>query len=105
LASLVKKLDAEVTKAGKGKLCAAVIFLSDEDDMKDQVAKFKETNKVKNVSLAVDGSKGPDAYKIDKKAEVTAVLYNKRKVLVNHAFEAFADKDVETVAKDLSKLK
>ena len=86
-------------------MCAAVIFLSDEDDMKDQVSKFKESNNVKHVSLAVDGSKGPDAYKIDKKADVTAVLYNKRKVVANHAFESFTAKDVETVAKDLSKLK
>jgi hypothetical protein len=72
LASLAKKLDAEVEKAGKGKLCAAVVFLSDDDDMKDKVAKFKEAHKLKHISLAVDGSKGPEAYKIAKEADVTA---------------------------------
>jgi len=41
LASLVKKLDAEVAKAGKGKMCAAVVFLSDDDSMKEKIEKFK----------------------------------------------------------------
>ncbi|HQR43265.1 MAG TPA: hypothetical protein PLX97_11290, partial [Gemmatales bacterium] len=74
MAGLVKKLDAEVAKAGKGKLCAAVIFLSDDDDMKDKIAKFKEANGLKHVSLALDGSKGPESYKIAKEADVTALL-------------------------------
>jgi len=104
LASLVKKLDAEVAKAGKGKMSAAVIFLSDDEGMKDQIEKFKETNGVKNVSLALDGSKGPESYKIDKNAEVTAILYKSKKVKANHAFEKFTAKDVETVAGDLSSL-
>jgi hypothetical protein len=84
---------------------AAVVFLSDEDDMKDKIAKFKETAGVKNVSLALDSSKGPERYNIEKKADVTAVFYKSRKVLANHAFESFTEKDVEAVASDLSKLK
>jgi hypothetical protein len=104
LAGLVKKLDAEVTKAGKGKLCAAVVFLSDDDNMKDKIAKFKEDHQVKNVSLALDGSKGPEAYKLAKEADVTALLYNKRKVKSNLAFEKFAATDVEAILKDLKQL-
>ncbi len=86
-------------------MCAAVIFLSDDDGIKEKVENLKKSNDVKNVSLAVDGSKGPEAYKIAKEASVTAILYNKRKVKANHAFEKFGAKDVETVVKDLSKLK
>jgi len=104
LASLVKKLDAEVAKAGKGKMAAAVIFLSDDDGMKDQIEKFKENNSVKHVSLALDGSNGPEVYKIDKKAELTAILYKGKRVKVNHAFETFSAANVETVTADLSKL-
>ncbi len=85
-------------------MAAAVIFLSDDDGMKEQIEKFKESNEVKHVSLALDGSKGPDAYKIDKKAELTAILYKGKKVKVNHAFESFSAKEVETVTADLSKL-
>jgi len=104
LAGLVNKLDAEVAKAGKGKLCAAVVFLSDDDDMKDKVAKFKEANQLKHVSLAIDGSKGPEAYNIAKEADVTALLYNKRKVLKNHAFAKFATTDVDAIIKDVGEL-
>ena len=104
MAGLVKKLDAEVAKAGKGKLLAAVVFLSDDDDMKNKIEKFKQANDIKNVSLALDGSKGPEAYKIAKEANVTAVLYTRKKVQVNHAFEKFAANDVETVVNDLSKI-
>ena len=104
MTSLVKKLDAEVAKAGKDKMGAAVIFLSDADDMKDKIEKFKETNNVKNVSLALDGSKGPQGYNVAKEAAVTAILYKSKKVKANHAFEKFASSDVETVVKDLSKI-
>lgn len=85
-------------------MAAAVIFLSDDESMKEQIEKFKESNDVKHVSLALDGAKGPDAYKLDTKAEVTAVLYKGKKVKVNHAFESFTTKDVETVTADLSKI-
>lgn len=72
--------------------------------MKLKIEKFKETNDIKNVSLALDSSKGPEAWKIAKEANLTALLYVKRKVQANHAFEKFADSDVETVVKDLSKI-
>jgi hypothetical protein len=104
LTSLVKKLDAEVAKAGKDKMGAAVIFLSDDEGMKDKIEKFKETNNVKHVSLALDGSKGPEAYKIAKEANVTAILYKGKKVKANHAFDKFGSSDVETVVGDLSKI-
>jgi hypothetical protein len=104
LTGLVKKLDAEVAKAGKDKMGAAVIFLSDDEGMKDKIEKFKETNNVKHVSLALDGSKGPEAYKIAKEASVTAILYKGKKVKSNLAYEKFGDSDVEAVVKDLSKI-
>jgi hypothetical protein len=104
LTSLVKKLDAEVAKAGKGKMAAAVIFLSDDDGMKDQIEKFKETNNIKHVSLALDGSKGPEAYKLSKDAYLTAILYKGKKVKVNHAFEKFEGRDVEAIMNDMPKI-
>ena len=102
LASLVKKLDAEVARIGKDKVSAVIIFLADGDDMKEKIEQFKKANNVKHVSLALDGPKGPEDYKIAKEAAVTAILYKGKKVKSNHAFEKFAAKDVETVTKDLS---
>jgi hypothetical protein len=104
LTSLVKKLDAEVGKAGKNKMAAAVVFLSDDDGMKEKIEKLKEEAQVKHVCLALDGSKGPEAYKIAKEAKVTAILYKGKKVKVNHAFGDFGASDVEKVVKDLPKI-
>ncbi|MBL8821424.1 MAG: hypothetical protein JNJ77_02475 [Planctomycetia bacterium] len=104
MAGLARKLDAEVAKAGKGKLNAVVIFTSDEDDMKDKIEKFKTDNKLKNIHLGLDGSKGPEGYNLSKDASVTALLYVKRKVQKNHAFEKFATSDIDAVVKDFSNL-
>ncbi len=104
VAELVKKLDAEVGKVGQEKMGAAVVFLSSEDNIKQTVSQIAEKTKVKNVSLAVDGPTGPQSYKISKDAEVTVILYNKKKVVANHACEKFDSKSVETVVADLSKI-
>ena len=78
--------------------------MSDDDDMKARIESFKKANDVKNVSLALDSSKGPEDYELAKDASVTTVLYKSKKVKVNHAFASFTAKDVETVVTDLSKL-
>lgn len=104
MAGLARKLDSEVAKAGKGKLNAVVIFTSDDDDMKDKIEKFKSDNKLKNVHLGLDGSKGPEGYNLSKDASVTVLLYTKRKVQANHAFKKFATSDIDAVVKDFNKL-
>jgi hypothetical protein len=104
VASLVKKMDAEVAKAGQEKMGAAVIFLSAEDNIKQSVAQMQEKSGVKNVCLAVDGPKGPEKYKIAPEAEVTVILYKKHQVQANHAFEAFDVKSVEKIAAELPKI-
>lgn len=103
--TLVKKLDEAVKKAGQAKMSAAVIYLSDDETTKGKVETVLKNTGVKNVSLAVDEAKGPEAYKLNKEAEVTVLLYNQRKILANHAFSKFDDKSVEAVVKDLGKLK
>ena len=104
VAELVKKLDATVAKAGQEKMGAAVIFLSSEDNIKDSVSNMQKDAGVKNVSLAVDGPKGPEAYKVSKDADVTVILYNKKKVVANHSFDKFDSEGVEKVAGSLSRL-
>lgn len=103
VAELVKKLDAAVAKSGQEKMGAAVIFLSTDDNIKDKVAKMQTEAGIKNVSLAVDGPQGPEAYKVSKDAEVTVIIYKKKKVLANHAFDSFDAACVEKVAGALSK--
>lgn len=104
VAELIKKLDSAVAKAGQEKMGAAVVFLSSEDNIKDVVSKMQTENGIKNVSLAVDGPQGPAAYKIAKEADVTVIIYNKKKVLANHAFDKFDDTCVEKVKASLTKV-
>ncbi len=104
VAELMKKLDAAVAKSGQEKMGAAVIFLSTEDNIKETVSAMQKDNGIKNVSLAVDGPKGPEAYKVSKDADVTVILYNKKKVVANHSFDKFDAESVEKVAGSLSKL-
>jgi hypothetical protein len=101
---MIKKLDAEVGKVGQEKLGAAVIFLSADDNIKETVKEMAEKAGAKNVCLAVDSSKGPEAYKLSKDADVTVVLYKKHKVVANHAFDKFDAACLEKVVGDLPKV-
>jgi lysophospholipid acyltransferase (LPLAT)-like uncharacterized protein len=103
VAELIKKLDATVAKAGQEKMGAAVIFLSSEDNIKDTVGNMQKELGNKNVSLAVDGPKGPEAYKVSPDADVTVIIYNKKKVLANHSFDKFDNAAVEKVSASISK--
>ena len=83
LASLVKKIDAATTKENVNSF---VVLLSDDEGAPDKLKSMAEQNKINKTVLAVDNVTGPQAYKVAKEADVTVVMYNKRKVVVNHAF-------------------
>jgi hypothetical protein len=103
LTSLVKKLD----KAHQDKkICSFVVYLTDDKDAKEELAKVVDKNGIKKTVLTIDNVPGPPDYGIAKEAEVTVVLYNKRKVEVNHAYRKgeFNAKAVEQVVSDLSKI-
>src|SRR6266446_3475070 len=102
LTSLVKKLDQACQDKN---INSFVVFLSDEEDMKDKIKKLAEKNSIKKTVLTLDNVTGPPPYKVSKEAEVTVVLYNKRKVEANHAYRKgeFNAKAVDAVISDLSK--
>src|SRR5687767_2821034 len=105
LTSLVKKLD-EATAKNK-KLNSFIVFLGDDEGLKDKVEKLAEKQNVKNTILTVmDNPTGPGNYKIAKEADVTVVLYNQRKVAVNHAFRKgeLDAKAIDRVVSDLKKI-
>ena len=102
--ALIKKLDAAVAKQGKEKMSAAVVFLSDDKEMKDKLQEMVKKNEIKNVSVAVMPAKGPSGYNLHEKAEATVVLYSNRKVVANHAFESLCDGCVAKVIGDLKLL-
>lgn len=89
LTSLVKKFDAAAVTNSKAKMGTFVIFLNDEEALPKQLKDIASKESLKKCVLAVDtGSPtGPKGYEIAKDADVTVVLYNKRKVEANYAFK------------------
>lgn len=83
-----------------------VIFLSDDENIKDVAVKFAEKHNVKKCVFAIDNVAGPKAYNISKDAEVTVLLYTGGEVKANHAYRKsdFNAKAVEAIVKDLPKI-
>ena len=87
LTSLVKKIDAETAKNSDKKLCSFVVFLNDDESTGEKLKTLAEKEGIKKCVLALDNVGGPKAYNVAKDAEVTVVMYNKRKVESNFAFK------------------
>lgn len=106
LTSLVKKLEAEVAAHSKEKLGSFVTFCSDDESLKDKLADLAKKEDLKKVILTIDQPTGPPKYKVAKDADVTVVLYNKRKVAASFAFKKgeMKEKDVEAIIADLPKI-
>lgn len=83
LVSLIKKLD---TVSQEKKINSFVVFLGDEEKLPDDLKSLAEKHQLKKTVLAVDNPAGPKGYNIAKDADVSVMLYNKRKVEVNQAF-------------------
>lgn len=82
LTGLVKKLDA----AGDKGLKSFVVFLSDDETLPTQLKKDAADLGLKHTIFAIDNVTGPRAWTISKDAEVTAVLYARRKVESNQVY-------------------
>ena len=105
-AKLIAKLE-EVTAANtKSEMGSYVVFLTDDDKAGDKLKAMAEKAKLKHVVLAVDTPAGPNKYNVAKDADITVVLYNERKVAVNHTFAQgkITDKDIEMIAGEVSKI-
>lgn len=100
LASLVKKLEAATATHADKKFNAVVILLTSDDKMEGKLKEFAQKEKLKNVVLAVESPEGPSPYHIAKDADVTVLLYEKKKVKKNFAFEKgkLTEKEAEAVA-------
>ncbi len=103
MAGLVKKLDEAAEANKSAKLGSFVVLLSDDDKAEPKVKEFGEKAKVKKVVLGIDNVSGPDGYDIAKDADVTVVLYVKKKVAKTFAFKKgeLADKDVTAIVDSL----
>ena len=106
LAKLAVKLDAEVPKRKESGFKVWVTQLAAKADL-DALAKWSKTTAIKNVPVgAFEDVDGPPAYKLAADADVTVLLFVKRKVVANFAFRAdeLTDEAVAAVVKELPKL-
>jgi hypothetical protein len=106
LTSLVKQIDAETVKNGKAKMGSFVVFLSDKEGLDKELKALAEKEGLKECILTIDNVAGPEGYDVAKEAEVTVVLYNRRKVEANFAYRKgeLNDKAIDQIVKDLGKI-
>lgn len=66
----------------------------------------KQAAELKNVVVACMPAEGPKAYKIDPKAEITIFVYQRHKVLANHAYSAakFTEGDADQIVEYVDRL-
>ncbi len=106
LTSLVKKIDAKTVKNGKKNMGSFVVFLSDKEDLDKQLKQIAEKQGLKEIVLTIDNVSGPQGYDVAKDADVTVVMYNKRKVEANFVFRKgeLNEKAIDNVVQDVSKI-
>jgi hypothetical protein len=106
LTSLVKKLDAATAENKSKRMGSFVVYLSDDEALEDQLKTLAEKQGIKNCVLSIDNVAGPKGYNVAKDADVTVVLYNKRKVEANHAFKKgeLNAKAIDAIVADLPKI-
>lgn len=106
LAKLVVKLDAEVPIRKDAGFKVWVTQLTVKADL-DELAKWSKTSAIKNAPVgAFEDLDGPPAYKLAQEADVTVLLFVKKKVVANFAFRAdeLTDETIGAVVKELPKL-
>lgn len=88
LGKLVHEIDQPVVQHQAAGLCAWVTFLSDDQPGLDpEVVKWARRHAIGTVPLAVfDNTDGPASYRLSRDADVTVLLFVKRRVVANYAF-------------------
>src|SRR5687768_12401358 len=100
LTSLVKKLDKAVAENSSAKMGAFVVLLTDDDKAEEKLKALADKEKLEKVILTVDNPAGPKAYKIAEDADTTVILYSRKSVKKNFAYEKgkMTEKDATEIA-------
>jgi hypothetical protein len=106
LTSLVKKIDVATAAHKKQRMGSFVVFLNDEEGLKDKLKSLSDKEGFKDIVLTIDNPSGPKDYKVAKDAEVTVVLYDRHKVESNFAFRKgqLTSEAIERIVGDLKKI-
>jgi hypothetical protein len=106
LVKLIKEIEAATVKNKDAGMGSFVVFLSDDEALKDKLKNVAQKHNLKECILAIDNPAGPNGYHVSKDADVTVVLYKERTVKSNFAFKKgeLKDKDVEKILADIKKI-
>jgi hypothetical protein len=106
LTSLVKKINEETSKNSGAKMGSFVVFCSDAENLDKQLKALAEKEKLDKCILSIDNPAGPKGYNVAKDADITVVLYTKKKVESNFAFKKgeFKEADIAKILADLPKI-
>lgn len=106
LGKLLAKFDTEMPKKKDAGFKAWMTLQADTADL-DGLAKWSQSQGLKAVPVGTfEDADGPPAYKLAKDADVTVMLFVKKKVVANFAFRGgeLTDEQVKEIEKALPKL-
>jgi hypothetical protein len=107
LTSLVKKIDAATVANASAKMGSFVVVCNDKEGLEDSLKELAKKEGLKKTVLAlVDNKAGPGGYKLNPEADITVVLYTKRKTQAQFAYKKgeLKDKDIEEILAALPKI-
>lgn len=106
MTSLVKKIDEATIQNADKRMGSFVVMLSDDDTLEGKLKELAEEKKFKKVVLTIDNPAGPDGFNISKDADVTVVLYVKKKVVKSLAYEKgqLDDKAIQEVVASVAEI-
>jgi hypothetical protein len=96
---LITKLDACVEANSDAKMGSFFVFCSDAEGLENRLKNVAKEAGLKKVILSIDNPAGPTDYNVNKDADVTVILYKKRKCVANFAFKKgeFTEKSIDKV--------
>jgi hypothetical protein len=108
LGNLAAQLDRAAAEKKPGDFRAWVTFLSDDQPGLDpQLVRWSQKHGLKSVPVGVfEDPTGPPSYRLAREADVTVLLFVKRKVVANFAYRAgeLNDEAVREVIKALPRI-
>jgi hypothetical protein len=99
---LFKRIDAKLSQ--NKEMRGLVVWLSSFDDaLPEKLKHLGQTQALNHLILTIHEVAGPKGYDVAKEADLTIMLYDKRKVLANHAyrFGEFNERGVERVISEI----
>jgi len=107
LINLVKKIDTETAKNKKARMGSFVVFLSEDEKLDDALEALATKKEIKTTILGILGNRaGPASYKLAKEADITVILYVRRKVAASHAYKhgELNAKAIDAIMADVPKI-